>query len=219
MFKIFAAFIGVAALALGGAVLLLIWITSMTPIQDTDESIPAGDPPTAEEWIDMGAVLFAVGEVDAVYGAEWSSSDQSRPGTPWDVSDFPDDIWIHTPVIVDLAGPPVLIRPEMFEELETNPPEVDLLLALRGGEIGDDRYTVIDGQNRDFATGEQVALVLGVKDNDLDDPELIGTAHGTGWEFLGRYEIEDETAIIQWGDETVEYSLPDLVAEFRDASE
>jgi hypothetical protein len=220
LFKIFVAFIGVAVLALGGAVLLLILITSMTPIQATDEFEPAGEPPTVEEWINQGAVMFAVGDVDAVYGAEWSTSDRSRPGTPWAVSDFPDDVWIQTPILVDLVGPPVLVRPDLFAELGTNPPEVDLMLALRGGQIGDDRYTVIDGQNREFETGEGVALILGVKDHDLDDPELISTAHGSGWEFLARFEIQDDdTAVLQWGDETVEYSLTDLVAEFREASE
>lgn len=219
MFKIFAAFIGVAAVALGGAVLLLIWITSMTPIQATDETEPTGNPPTVQEWVDRGAVIFAVGEVDAVYGAEWAPSDRSRPGTPWAVSDFPDDVWIQTPILVELAGPPVLVRPEVFEEMGTNPPEVDLLLALRGGEIGNDRYTVIDGQDRHIEPGDQIALVLGVRDHDLDDPELISTNHGDGWEFLGRYHIEDDTAIIQWGEEIAEYSLTDLVDEFRDARE
>ena len=215
----FVAFMGVAALALVGAIALLIWITSMTPIQATDETEPTGPPPTAQEWIDDGAVLFAIGEVEAVYGAEWSTSDQSRPGTPWAVSDVPDDTWIHTPILVELDGEPVVLNADAGADVEGGLPTVDMLLALRGGEIDSDRYEVIDGQDREFEPGDRVGLVVSVKDQDLDDLELIDTAFGEGWEFMGRYHIDGDTARIQWGDETEEYDLEELLEDFRDAAQ
>lgn len=218
MFKIFLAFIGVAVLALGGAVLLLVWISSMTPIHATEESDPVGAPPTAEDWVDQGAVLLAIGEVEAVYGAEWTTDDHSRPGTPWDVSDVPDEVWIQTPILIDLGRDPVLLRPDVAGDPGISTPDGDLILALRGGEIGSDRYEINDGQNREFEPGDQVALVLGVRDAELDDPVLIETTFGDGWEFLGRYRIENDTAILQWGEQTAELPLDELIEEFQRAA-
>jgi hypothetical protein len=215
----FVAFIGVAVVALGGAIALLVWISSMTPIQATDETEPAGSPPTAQEWVDEGAVLFAIGEVEAVYGPEWSTSDQSRPSTPWGVSDVPNDTWIHTPILVELDGEPVVLNTNTGSEMETGLPTIDLVLALRGGEIDNDRYEIIDGQDREFEPGDRVGLVLSVKDEDLEDPELIDTSFGEGWEFMGRYHIDGDTALIQWGEETGEYDLEELLEEFRDAAQ
>lgn len=212
-------FLGVAGLALGGAVLLLMWISSMTPIHVTEETEPAGAPPDAEEWVDRGAVLMVIGAVEAVYGPEWSTSDTSRPGTPWDVSGVPDDTWIHTPMLIELHDDPVVLRLDVFGELETPAPDVNLLMALRGGEIGEDRYEVIDGQDRDFEPGDDVALVLTVADEALDDPELIDTSFGESWEFLGRYRVENDTAVLQWGDETVEQPLDELIEEFQQAAQ
>jgi hypothetical protein len=219
VFKMFVAFIGVAALALGGAVVLLVWISSMTPIHVTEEFEPTGPPPTAQDWVDQGAVLLAVGEVEAVYGAEWSTADRSRPGTPWAVSGVPEDHWIQTPILVDLVDEPVLLRPRVMDALGSAEPEVDLILALRGGEIGDDRHEVIDGQNRDFEPGDQVALVLSVKNQELAEPELIDSSFGAGWEFLGRYRIENDTAILQWGDDVDEQPLEELINAFEQAAE
>ena len=213
----FLGFIGVAVLALGGAVLLLVWISSMTPIHVTEESEPVGAPPAAEDWIEQGAVLLAVGEIAAVYGPEWSTSDGSRPGTPWDVSGVPDDTWIHTPILLDLDEKPVVLQPNLAAELDTSLPANDLLVAVRGGEIGDDRHEIIDGQDREFEPGDRVALVLSVKGEDLENPELIETTFGEGWEFLGRYRIENDAAILQWGEETGEYDLEELIEEFRQA--
>jgi hypothetical protein len=215
----FLAFIGVAVIALGGAVLLLIWISSMTPIQATDERTPVGALPTAQGWVDEGAVLFVVGEVDAVYGPEWTTSDGSRPGTPWEVSSVPEDIWIQTPMLIDLDDAPIILNERAAAELDRAMPEVDLILALRGGEIGQDQYEVIDGQDRHFEPGDRVGLVLTVKDADLDEPNLIGTMHGEGWEFQGRYHLNGDTAEIHWGEESGEYELEALVEEFRDAAQ
>jgi hypothetical protein len=167
----------------------------------------------------VAAVLLVVGDVEAVYGPEWSTSDGSRPRTPWDVSDVPEEIWIHTPILIELAGLPVVLRSVVAAELETALPQENLILALRGGEIGDDRYEIIDGQNREFEPEEQVALLLSVKDEDLDDPELIETTFGEGWEFLARYEIDNDTAILQWGDESYEYALEELIEEFDQAAD
>jgi hypothetical protein len=215
--KLLLAFLGVAVLALGGAVLLLVWISTMTPIHVTDESTPDSGPPTAAEWVQQGAVLFAIGEVQAVYGAEWSSSDGSRPGTPWEVSGVPDDTWIQTPVLFEIVEAPTVLQPDILEAIGATP-EDRLILALRGGEAGDDRYVILDGMDRAFEPGDRTALVLTVGDGDLDDPELLRTTFGAGWEFLGRYRIENETAVLTWGDEEHETPLAELVEDFEQAA-
>jgi hypothetical protein len=217
--RILIAFLAVAALALGGAVFLLIWISSMTPIHATEEFEVSDTPPDAAEWVEQGAVLFVVGEVDAVYGAEWTTDDGSRPSTPWDVSGVPDDTWIQTPIRVEFAEEPLVLRPGVVDDLDSSTPEVDLMLALRGGTIGDDRYEIRDGQDRDFEPGDRVALVLTAKDAEFDEPELIGTTFGDGWEFLGRYQIEDETAILEWGTETHEQPLNELIESFEEVAQ
>jgi hypothetical protein len=215
----FLAFMGVAVLALGGAVLLLVWISSMTPIHATEEVEVSDNPPDAAEWVDRGAVMLVIGEIDAVYGAEWSTADGSRPGTPWEISGVPDDTWIQTPILIGFADDPVIVQPQVIEDMDSSEPEVDLLLALRGGSIGDDRYEIVDGQDRHFQPGDEVALVLSVKDRDVNDPELLGTMFGDGWEFMGRYRIENDTAVLEWGDETHEQPLSDLIDEFEQAAQ
>jgi hypothetical protein len=219
VFKMLIAFLGVAVLALGGAVVLLVWISSMTPIHATEELEVSDTPPDASEWINRGAVLLAVGEVDAVYGPEWTTSDGSRPSTPWDVSGVPEDTWIQTPIRIELEGEPVVVRSDVINKLDASAPEVDLILALRGGTIGDDHYEIIDGQDREFDPGDRVALVLTVKDAEFEGPELIGTTFGEGWEFLGRYRIEDDIAVLEWGNETHELPLGELVDSFEEASQ
>ncbi len=218
MFKLLIAFLGIAALALAGAVFLLIWIAGQTPIHVTEESEPAGAPHAPEALVNQGAVLAVLGEVSAVHDAEWTTSDGTRPGTPWAVSGVPEDDWIQTPFTVSLDGEPILLQGAVFDNLAAGDRAGEVVVALRGGEIGGDRYEINDGRDRDFAAGDRVLLVLSAANGGNEDSELLPTDHGPGWELMQRYSVTDGSATLIWGDESFEWPLDERIDAYRAAS-
>jgi hypothetical protein len=157
------------------------------PIHIHDD-VHFGPPPTVEE-VFHGAPLVVSGRVVEVLPAQWTTPDGKRPENPWTTG-----YHIITPAVIELDRPPIVdhAKLEILDVDFDGAAGERVVVAVRGGQIGDDLTTTTD-PSQQLDVGTQVILRLSIHPHLQGDIQRrYETPYGPAWNVNYKFLITDD---------------------------